>query len=152
MPSFSLMRDRDVPNRFISTGPWASLEEVEQWRASAAFTEGLASIRDIIEHFEPHTLDNYVSQVVIGDVIPDASMPDSGTRGVHMDAGGCGFSFTDIEVGKVTDDKYQSYQCNTVTNANWADGFDASRMQYDKIGVTAAFPYPRPPATVSPTK
>jgi heme-degrading monooxygenase HmoA len=52
-----LMRDRDVPNRFISTGPWASLEQVEQWRASAAFTEGLASIRDIIEHFEPHTLD-----------------------------------------------------------------------------------------------
>ncbi|MGW4488064.1 hypothetical protein ACWEOE_29985 [Amycolatopsis sp. NPDC004368] len=105
-----------------------------------------------VDNFEPHTLDNYVSQVVIGDVIPDASMPDSGTRGVHMDAGGCGFSFTDIEVGKVTDDKYQSYDCNTVTNANWATGFDASRMQYDKIGVTAAFPYPRPPATVSPTK
>ncbi|MFI5610031.1 right-handed parallel beta-helix repeat-containing protein [Amycolatopsis sp. NPDC051903] len=105
-----------------------------------------------VDNFEPHTLDNYVSQVVIGDVIPDASMPDSGTRGVHMDAGGCGFSFTDIEVGKVTDDKYQSYQCNTVTNANWADGFDQSRMQYDKIGVTAAFPYPRPPATVSPAK
>ena len=52
-----LMRDRDVPNRFISTGPWASLEQIEHWRASAAFTEGLASVRDIIEHFEPHTLD-----------------------------------------------------------------------------------------------
>ena len=52
-----LMRDRDVPNRFISTGPWASLEQVDQWRSSATFTEGLASIRDIIEHFEPHTLD-----------------------------------------------------------------------------------------------
>lgn len=52
-----LMRDRDVPNRFISTGPWESPEQVEQWRASAAFTDGLASVRDIIEHFEPHTLD-----------------------------------------------------------------------------------------------
>jgi len=105
-----------------------------------------------VDNFEPHTLDNYVSQVVIGDVLPDASMPDSGTRGVHMDAGGCGFSFTDIEVGTVTDDKYQSYQCNTVTNANWAAGFDQSRMEYDKIGVTDAFPYPRPPATTSPAK
>ena len=105
-----------------------------------------------VDNFEPHTVDNYVSQVVIGDVIPDASMPDSGTRGVHMDAGGCGFRFSDIEVGTVTDDKYQSYQCNEVTNANWATGFDASRMEYDKIGVTDDFPYEKPPATVSPTK
>ncbi|NGN63000.1 right-handed parallel beta-helix repeat-containing protein [Streptomyces sp. A7024] len=97
-----------------------------------------------VENEEPHPVDNHVRQVVIGDVIPDPSMPDSGTRGVHMDAGGCGFSFTDIEVGKVTDDKYQSYQCNQVKNANWEDGFDASRMEYDKIGVTDAFPYPKP--------
>jgi heme-degrading monooxygenase HmoA len=52
-----LMRDRDVPNRFISTGPWKSLEQIEQWRSSATFTQGLASIRDLVEHFEPHTLD-----------------------------------------------------------------------------------------------
>ncbi len=97
-----------------------------------------------VENAEPHPVDNHVRQVVIGDVIPDASMPDSGTRGVHMDAGGCGFSFTDIEVGEVTDDKYQSYQCNTVENANWQEGFDASRMEYDAIGVTDSFPYPVP--------
>ncbi|WP_320774772.1 right-handed parallel beta-helix repeat-containing protein [Streptomyces sp. CRN 30] len=97
-----------------------------------------------VDNFEPHTVDNHVRQVVIGDVIPDSSMPDSGTRGVHMDAGGCGFSFADIEVGRTTDQSYQSYQCNEVANANWEDGFDASRMEYDKIGVTDAFPYPLP--------
>ncbi|TDD48350.1 right-handed parallel beta-helix repeat-containing protein [Nonomuraea terrae] len=97
-----------------------------------------------VDNAEPHPISNRVSQVVIGDVIPDASMPDSGTRGVHMDAGGCGFAFANIEVGEVTDDKYQSYQCNEVTNANWQDGFDASKMEYDKIGVTSAFPYPIP--------
>ncbi|KAB8196016.1 right-handed parallel beta-helix repeat-containing protein [Nonomuraea phyllanthi] len=97
-----------------------------------------------VSNTDPHPITNHVSQVVIGDVIPDASMPDSGTRGVHMDAGGCGFSFENIEVGQVTDDKYQSYQCNEVTNANWADGFDASKMEYDKIGVTSSFPYPIP--------
>ncbi|MFE2540373.1 right-handed parallel beta-helix repeat-containing protein [Actinacidiphila glaucinigra] len=97
-----------------------------------------------VSNVEPHTVDNHVRQVVIGDVIPDASMPDSGTRGVHMDAGGCGFGFEDIEVGEVTDQKYQSYQCNTVENANWEAGYDPSRMEYDKIGVTADFPYPLP--------
>ncbi|TDD04056.1 right-handed parallel beta-helix repeat-containing protein [Nonomuraea deserti] len=103
-----------------------------------------------VSNTEPHEIDNHVSQMVIGDVIndPAGAMPDSGTRGVHMDAGGCGFSFANIEVGEVSDDKYQSYQCNEVTNANWADGFDASKMEYDKIGVTGAFPYPLPEAKV----
>ncbi|MDT0394924.1 MULTISPECIES: right-handed parallel beta-helix repeat-containing protein [Streptomyces] len=97
-----------------------------------------------VSNVEPHTVDNHVRQVVIGDVVPDASMPDSGTRGIHMDAGGCGFAFEDIEVGRTTDQSYQSYQCNTVENANWEDGYDKSRMEYDRIGVTAGFPYPLP--------
>lgn len=97
-----------------------------------------------VENQEPHPIRNTVQQMVITDVIPDGSMPDSGTRGVHMDAGGCGFAFSNIEVGEVTDDKYQSYQCNEVTNANWAEGFDASLMEYDKIGVLPSFPYPIP--------
>ncbi|WP_431927727.1 right-handed parallel beta-helix repeat-containing protein [Nonomuraea jabiensis] len=99
-----------------------------------------------VHNVEPHPIDNYVSQMVIGDVIndPAGQMPDSGTRGVHMDAGGCGFSIENVEVGKVSDDKYQAYKCNEVKNANWADGFDTSKMEYDKIGVTSAFPYPIP--------
>ncbi|MFD1211687.1 antibiotic biosynthesis monooxygenase family protein [Arthrobacter sp. GCM10027362] len=55
-----LMHDRDVHNRFISTGPWESVEQIEQWRASQAFTETLAPIKDMIERFEPHTLDEAV--------------------------------------------------------------------------------------------
>ncbi|WP_433440596.1 right-handed parallel beta-helix repeat-containing protein [Nonomuraea sp. CA-141351] len=99
-----------------------------------------------VHNVEPHPIDNYVTQMVIGDVIndPAGQMPDSGTRGVHMDAGGCGFSISNVEVGKVSDDKYQAYKCNEVTNANWVDGFDTSKMEYDKIGVTSAFPYPIP--------
>ncbi|GAA2235480.1 hypothetical protein GCM10010413_39160 [Promicromonospora sukumoe] len=95
---------------------------------------------------EPHPVKNTVDQMVIGDVLPDpaGAMPDSGTRGVHMDAGGCGFSFSNIEVGETTDQSYQSYQCNEVSNGNWEADFDASQMEYDKIGVTDAFPYPVP--------
>ena len=52
-----LMRDRDVPNRFISTGPWESLEQTERWRASAAFVQGYEAMREMLEHFEPHTLE-----------------------------------------------------------------------------------------------
>lgn len=55
-----LLRDRDVRNRFISTGPWDSPEQVEQWRSSPAFTEGPAALHDIVERFEPHTLDETV--------------------------------------------------------------------------------------------
>ncbi|WP_326627772.1 right-handed parallel beta-helix repeat-containing protein [Nonomuraea fuscirosea] len=99
-----------------------------------------------VHNVEPHPIDNYVDQMVIGDVVndPAGQMPDSGTRGVHMDAGGCGFAISNVQVGKVSDQKYQAYQCNEVSNADWEDGFDSSKMEYDKIGVTGAFPYPIP--------
>lgn len=97
-----------------------------------------------VDNQEPHPVRNTVDQMVITDVIndPAGAMPDSGTRGVHMDAGGCGFSFSNIEVGEVSDQEYQSYQCNEVSNSSWEDDFDSSEMEYDKIGVTDAFPYP----------
>ena len=46
-----------------------------------------------VENQEPHPMQNTVEQMVIGDVLNDpiGTMPDSGTRGIHMDAGGCGF-------------------------------------------------------------
>jgi hypothetical protein len=95
-----------------------------------------------VDNQEPHPIQNTVDQMVIGDVIPDPSMPDAGgTRGVHMDAGGCGFAISNVQVGKVTDQKYQAYQCNQVANADWEAGFDASKMEYDKIGVLPTFPY-----------
>lgn len=52
-----LLQDRDVPGLFVSSGPWASLEEIEAWRGSATFQEGVAAIRASLESFEPHTMD-----------------------------------------------------------------------------------------------
>jgi heme-degrading monooxygenase HmoA len=56
-----LMHDRDVKNRFISTGPWESLEQIEQWRDSALFKQGLEAMKDMVEHFEARTLDEAAS-------------------------------------------------------------------------------------------
>jgi heme-degrading monooxygenase HmoA len=53
----TLLRDREAPNRFISFGPWESLEQVEMWRASAAFRDGVARMRELLDAFEPHTMD-----------------------------------------------------------------------------------------------
>lgn len=52
-----LLRDRDAPNRFISSGPWQSLEQIEAWRASSTFTAGVGRLRELLDGFEPHTMD-----------------------------------------------------------------------------------------------
>ena len=56
-----LMHDRDVRNRFISTAPWESLEQVEQWRASEMFNQTIEGMHDMLEHFESRTLDEAAS-------------------------------------------------------------------------------------------
>jgi quinol monooxygenase YgiN len=56
-----LMHDHDVRNRFVSTGPWESLEQIEQWRSSATFTQGVEAMRELLEHFEARTLDEAAS-------------------------------------------------------------------------------------------
>ena len=55
--SGTLLRDHARPNRFISFGPWESLEHVVAWRESSAFTEGLRRIREVLDEFEPNTMD-----------------------------------------------------------------------------------------------
>jgi hypothetical protein len=37
----TLLRDREQPHRFISFGPWDSLEQIAQWRSSVTFKEGV---------------------------------------------------------------------------------------------------------------
>jgi heme-degrading monooxygenase HmoA len=64
-----LLRDRDQPNLFISHGPWQSLAEIESWRGSATFRDGVARIRASLERFEPHTMDPVVT-VEPGHVSP----------------------------------------------------------------------------------
>lgn len=56
-----LMHDRDVRNRFISTGPWESLEQIEQWRASAMYEQMFQPLKELLEHFEARTLDEAAS-------------------------------------------------------------------------------------------
>lgn len=50
-----LLRDIDNPGRFVSFGPWNSLETVDAWRASTPFKEGGARIRELLDAFEPGT-------------------------------------------------------------------------------------------------
>ena len=52
-----LLRDRDTPSTFISSGPWQSLDQIEAWRGSDTFRDGVAGIRAVIDGFEPHTMD-----------------------------------------------------------------------------------------------
>jgi heme-degrading monooxygenase HmoA len=56
-----LLRDREQPNRFISAGPWESLDRIRDWRSSAAFGDGVARMRELLEDFEPHTMDPVVT-------------------------------------------------------------------------------------------
>jgi heme-degrading monooxygenase HmoA len=58
-----LLRDREKPNQFVSSGPWDSLEQAQAWRASAAFRDGVAKIREYLDGFEPHTMDPVVTIV-----------------------------------------------------------------------------------------
>jgi heme-degrading monooxygenase HmoA len=58
-----LLRDREKPNRFVSSGPWDSVEQVQPWRACPAFREGVAMIGEFLDGFEPHTMDPVVTIV-----------------------------------------------------------------------------------------
>lgn len=53
----TLLRDRDQPNVFISFGPWESLEQIEQWRDSETFKQGVGKVRELLDDFAPHTMD-----------------------------------------------------------------------------------------------
>ena len=53
----TLLRDRARPNLFISFGPWTSDEDVERFRSSDAFVKAQTQMRDLLESFEPRTLD-----------------------------------------------------------------------------------------------
>jgi len=53
----TLLRDRDQQNRFVSFGPWESLDQIEQWRSSTTFQTGVAKIRELVDDFVPFTLD-----------------------------------------------------------------------------------------------
>ncbi len=52
-----LLRDHDSPNTFVSLGPWHRIEEIERWHESSGFAERIAALRDVVERWEPQTLE-----------------------------------------------------------------------------------------------
>jgi heme-degrading monooxygenase HmoA len=51
----TLLRDHEQRNRFVSFGPWRTIEELEAWRAAPGFQEHVGRIRKLLESFEPGT-------------------------------------------------------------------------------------------------
>jgi heme-degrading monooxygenase HmoA len=61
-----LLRDLDDDHRFVSVGPWDSLDAIEGWRALPGWGERVARIRDLLESFEPATLEAVVELGQVG--------------------------------------------------------------------------------------
>lgn len=49
----TLVRDHENPRRFVSFGPWGSVEAIERWRAHPGFGRHFAALQETIESFEP---------------------------------------------------------------------------------------------------
>jgi heme-degrading monooxygenase HmoA len=53
-----LLRDIEDENRFVSFGPWESREAIDAWRELEGFRERVGRIRELLEGFEPFTLES----------------------------------------------------------------------------------------------
>ena len=53
----TLLRDLDDPTRFVSVGPWESLEAIAEWRKLPGWTERVEKIGPMLVGFEPATLE-----------------------------------------------------------------------------------------------
>jgi heme-degrading monooxygenase HmoA len=52
-----LLRDLENPQAFISFGPWANMAAVRSWRALAGYQERVARLSEVLDSFEPRTLE-----------------------------------------------------------------------------------------------
>ena len=52
-----LLRDMESPETFVSFGQWASAAAVRNWRALEGYQERVARLREVVERFEPRTLE-----------------------------------------------------------------------------------------------
>ena len=52
-----LLRDTDDPSRFVSFGPWGSMDAVQRWRGALGFHERLAQLQEVLDDFDPRTLE-----------------------------------------------------------------------------------------------
>ena len=53
----TLLRSRDEPGRFLSFGPWESVEQIEAWRGAPEWQELVGRMRELLDGFEPGTYD-----------------------------------------------------------------------------------------------
>lgn len=58
----TLLRDTGDDHRFVSVGPWESIEAIEQWRSHPGWSEHVAAIRELLTSFEPSTLELVVER------------------------------------------------------------------------------------------
>jgi quinol monooxygenase YgiN len=54
--SVVMVRDINYPNVFISIGPWADLESIQNWRQSPEFAAAFQDFKDLCDKIEPHTI------------------------------------------------------------------------------------------------
>jgi heme-degrading monooxygenase HmoA len=52
-----LLRDLDEPRTFVSFGRWENLSAVRNWRTLAGYQERVARLSEVVESFEPRTLE-----------------------------------------------------------------------------------------------
>jgi heme-degrading monooxygenase HmoA len=52
-----LLRDTDDPCRFVSFGPWGSMDAVRHWRGAPGFHERVARLQEVLDDFDPRTLE-----------------------------------------------------------------------------------------------
>lgn len=52
-----LLRDVDDPSSFVSFGPWESMDAVRRWRGAPGFHERVAQLQEVLDDFQPRTLE-----------------------------------------------------------------------------------------------
>ena len=52
-----LLRDVDDQSLFVSSGQWVELSTIHTWRALPGYEERVARLRELVDSFEPRTLE-----------------------------------------------------------------------------------------------
>ena len=55
--SARLLRDVERPGTFVSFAAWASADAVRSWRSLEGYHERVARLQEVLEGFEPQTLE-----------------------------------------------------------------------------------------------
>jgi heme-degrading monooxygenase HmoA len=52
-----LLKDVESPGTFVSFGPWETIASVRRWRGDPGYHERVARLQELVERFEPRTLE-----------------------------------------------------------------------------------------------